>query len=95
MKRTKVAGAMLATAVALAFTGSVVNAGDAPSPSTQAAQVKCLGANACKGQSACKTATNDCQGKNSCKGKGYVITTDAKSCESQGGHVGKKAPMAM
>ncbi len=86
---------MLATAVALAFTGSVVNAGDAPSPSTQAAQVKCLGANACKGQSACKTATNDCKGKNSCKGKGYVISTDAKSCESQGGHVGKKAPMAM
>ncbi len=40
-----------------------------------------------------KTATNDCQGKNSCKGKGYVITTDAKSCEGLGGHVGKKAPM--
>ncbi len=86
---------MLATAVALVFTGSVVSAGDSPSPSTQAAQLKCLGANACKGQSACKTATNDCQGKNSCKGKGYVITADAKSCTDKGGHVGKKAPMAM
>ena len=52
MKRTKVAGAMLATAVALAFTASAVSAGDAPSPSTQAAQIKCLGANECKGQSA-------------------------------------------
>jgi hypothetical protein len=92
MKKTTIAGAMLATAVALAFTGSVVNAADS---STQPAQLKCLGANACKGQSACKTATNDCQGKNSCKGKGYVITTDAKSCEAKGGHVGKKAPMPM
>lgn len=95
MKRTRLAGAMLATAVALAFTGSVVNAADAPDASAQAAQLKCLGANSCKGQSACKTATNDCQGKNSCKGKGYVITTDAKSCEAKGGHVGKKAPMPM
>ena len=95
MKKTRLAGAMLATAVALAFTGSAVSAGDAPSGSTQAAQLKCLGANACKGQSACKTATNDCQGKNSCKGKGYVVTTDAKSCETLGGHVGKKAPMPM
>jgi uncharacterized membrane protein len=92
MKKTTIAGAMLATAVALAFTGSAVNAADS---STQTAQLKCLGANACKGQSACKTATNDCQGKNSCKGKGYVITTDAKSCEAKGGHVGKKAPMPM
>jgi len=95
MKRTTIAGAMLATAVALAFTGSVVSAEDAPGASTQAAQLKCLGGNACKGQSACKTATstNDCKGKNSCKGKGYVITADAKSCEALGGHVGKKAPM--
>jgi uncharacterized membrane protein len=92
MKKTTIAGAMLATAVALAFTGSAVNAADT---STQPAQLKCLGANACKGQSACKTATNDCQGKNSCKGKGYVITTDAKSCEAKGGRVGKKAPMPM
>ena len=92
MKKTTIAGAMLATAVALAFTGSAVNAADS---STQPAQLKCLGANACKGQSACKTATNDCQGKNSCKGKGYVVTTDAKTCEAKGGHVGKKAPMPM
>jgi uncharacterized membrane protein len=92
MKKATIAGAMLATAVALAFTGSALNAADT---SPQPAQLKCLGANACKGQSACKTATNDCQGKNSCKGKGYVVTTDAKSCEAKGGHVGKKAPMPM
>jgi hypothetical protein len=94
MKTTKAAGAVLATAVALAFAGSAFAAG-APSPSTQAPQVKCLGANACKGQSACKTATNDCQGKNSCAGKGYIVTIDTKTCEAKGGHVGKKAPMPM
>ena len=95
MKKTTIAGAMLATAVALAFTASLVSAEHTPSAATQAAQIKCLGANACKGQSACKTATssNDCKGKNSCAGKGYIITADAKSCEAKGGHVGKKAPM--
>jgi hypothetical protein len=94
MKKSTMAGAILATAVALAFTASAVKAVDAPDASAPA-QTKCLGANACKGQSACKTATstNDCKGKNSCKGKGYVITADAKSCEDKGGHVGKKPPM--
>jgi len=95
MKTKTLSGAVLATAVALAFTVSAVNAADTPSPSTQAAQIKCLGANSCKGQSACKTATNDCQGKNSCAGKGYIITTDAKSCAAKGGRVGKNPPMAM
>ena len=95
MKATGVAGALLATAVALAFTASATSAGDTPSPSAQAARIKCLGANACKGQSACKTAANDCQGKNSCAGKGYIITADAKSCEAKGGRVGKKPPMPM
>lgn len=95
MKTSTVAGAMIATAVALAFAGSGLNAADAPSASTQAQQIKCLGANSCKGQSACKTATSDCQGKNSCAGKGYIVTADAKSCEAKGGHVGKKAPMPM
>ena len=94
MKKTRIAGAMLATAVALAFTGSVARAEDTPGASA-ATQIKCVGGNACKGQSACKTATSgsDCKGKNSCKGKGYIITPDAKSCEATGGHVGKKAPM--
>lgn len=95
MKTRKVTSTLLATAVAVAFGAITANAADAPSPSTQAPQVKCLGANACKGQSACKTASNDCKGQNSCKGKGYVATTNEKSCEAMGGHVGKKAPMPM
>ena len=63
MKTTRLAGAMLATAVALAFTGSALNAADTQSQSTQAAQIKCLGANACKGQSACKTRHERLQGQ--------------------------------
>ncbi len=94
MKRSRVAGAMLATAVALAFTAVTASAADSSSPSAPAG-IKCLGANACKGQSACKNVNNSCKGQNSCKGKGYIVTTDAKSCKDAGGHVGKKAPMAM
>ncbi len=48
MKTSTLAGAMIATAVALAFTASGLNAADA-SPSTQPQQIKCLGANSCKG----------------------------------------------
>jgi hypothetical protein len=95
MTRKRTTGAMLATAVALAFISGAASAADAPGSSAQAPKLKCLGANSCKGQSACKTATNDCQGKNACKGKGYIITEDAKSCEAKGGHLGKKPPMAM
>ena len=42
------------------------------------AKVKCQGANACKGKSACATATSACQGQNSCKGKGYVLLPKAE-----------------
>ena len=93
MNKSGIAGAMLATAVALAFTSVAATAAD--SSSTQASQIKCLGANACKGQSACKNVNNSCKGQNSCKGKGFIVTADAKSCKEAGGHVGKKAPMAM
>ncbi|HVP06379.1 MAG TPA: hypothetical protein VMS71_00955 [Candidatus Acidoferrum sp.] len=95
MKRTRVAGAMLATAVALVFTSVAASAADSSSAVSQAGQMKCLGANACKGQSACKSVNNSCKGQNSCKGKGFVVTADAKSCEEAGGHVGKKPPMPM
>ena len=44
-----------------------------------AAGVKCGASNACKGQSACKTAHNACSGQNSCRGKGYLMLT-AEAC---------------
>ena len=68
MATLKTTGMALATAAALLF-GSVpvttVHAEDA--------KMKCQGGNACKGKSACSTATSACQGQNSCKGKGYVM----------------------
>ena len=48
--------------------------------------VKCVGANGCKGQSACKTATSACKGLNSCKGQGFVMIT-AAACTDAGGTV--------
>ncbi len=44
------------------------------------ANVVCTGANACKGQSACKTAANACKGQNACKGKGFIETGSTIEC---------------
>ncbi|MGE0580290.1 MAG: hypothetical protein AB7F22_31120 [Reyranella sp.] len=44
------------------------------------AQVPCTGANACKGQSACKTAKSSCKGQNACKGQGFVMTGTSFEC---------------
>ena len=41
------------------------------------AKVQCTGVNACKGQSACKSANNACKGQNSCKGQGFLMMTQA------------------
>ena len=84
MNKTRIAGAMLATAVALAFTGSVASAEDTPGASAPT-QIKCVGGNACKGQSLCQSAESSCKGSNSCKGKGYVMTPTAKECLAAGG----------
>jgi uncharacterized membrane protein len=59
-------------------------------PATTEGTVKCSGVNACKGHSACATATNACKGQNSCKGKGFMVTT-AKECTAQGGKEMKDA----
>jgi hypothetical protein len=44
------------------------------------AQVQCVGVNACKGQSACKSANNACKGQNACKGKGFVNASTTIEC---------------
>ena len=73
---TSLSGAAIATAAALLF--STVAVGTA---SAEEAKMHCDGVNACKGQSACKTAANSCKGQNSCKGKGFVEMT-AKDCDA-------------
>lgn len=79
MKLTVKSGsALAATAAMLMLTGAVVaNAADEKMAD---AKGHCMGANACKGQSGCKTASNECAGKNGCKGKGFKEMTKAE-CE--------------
>ena len=85
MTKAKITGAMLATAVALIFAGNAAYAADSTDASAAASQVKCVGGNACKGQSLCQSANSSCKGSNACKGKGYVMTPTAKECVAAGG----------
>jgi hypothetical protein len=78
-------GAILASAVAAMFIATAAMAQDSSS-SAGSASVKCVGANACKGQSACKSADNSCKGQNACKGKGFVVMPSADACTKEGGH---------
>jgi hypothetical protein len=77
MKISVKSGSTIAAAAA-----SLLMAGAIVAPVSQAADAPghCMGANACKGQSACKTANNACKGQNACKGKGFVEMTKAE-CE--------------
>ena len=50
-----------------------------------AANGKCVGGNACQGQSACKTANSQCAGQNNCNGQGFTITTE-EACNEAGGN---------
>ena len=71
---------IFATAAAIFAAGAFATAAHADG-------VKCSGANACKGQSACKMRLVACKGQNACKGQGWTETTDAISCTEQGGKV--------
>lgn len=70
MANLKTTGMALATAAALLFGSVAITPAQA-----EDAKVKCQGGNACKGKSACATATSSCAGQNSCKGTGYVMAT--------------------
>lgn len=81
MKLFKASGVTLAaTAAALLIGGATM----APTSAQAEDKVHCFGINACKGQGACKTASNACKGQNACKGKGFVSLTKAE-CDSKGG----------
>jgi hypothetical protein len=82
-----VRGALIASAVAgLLFGGQALAA--EPAGGGEAAKVKCVGGNECKGKSACGTAESSCAGQNSCKGKGWIMTSEA-DCKAKGGKVAK------
>ena len=86
-KRTtmkKVSGAALAVATAGLFLGGAT----ATVSAAETGMIHCVGVNACKGQSDCKTASNACKGQNECKGQGFVAMT-AKECTAKGGMIEK------
>jgi hypothetical protein len=86
MKKGVVSGAILATGVALLFMANPSFAQEATAPpASQQAKVKCVGANDCKGKSACKTATSPGPGQNSCSGKGLAMTSSEQECKDKGG----------
>ena len=83
MKLDSKSGAAIAAAAATLFL-----AGVSISTTTYAAdEGHCIGANACKGQSACKGASNACKGQNSCKGTGWTAAANAQDCTAKGGKV--------
>ena len=73
---TKASGAAIATAAALLFSTLAVDTAAAAE-----AKMHCMGVNSCKGQSACKTASNECRGMNTCKGQGFKEMTQ-KECDA-------------
>jgi hypothetical protein len=82
MKLDSKSGTTLAAAAATLFlAGAAVST---VSTSAQAAMGQCFAANACKGQSACKSAANACKGLNSCKGQGFSKMSD-RQCANVGG----------
>lgn len=83
VKNRKTSMALAAAAAALFVT---LPAACSQETSTTAGDVqgKCIGGNACKGQSACATATTSCAGQNACKGEGFTTTTKSE-CDEAGG----------
>ena len=82
MKLDSRSGTTLAAAAATLFlAGAAISTMSSPA---HAAQGQCFGANACKGQSACKSASNSCKGLNACKGLGFKKTSEAQ-CSNIGG----------
>jgi hypothetical protein len=82
MKLSKTSGAVLAATAAAMILGGLASV-----PSARAADGKlghCVGVNACKGHSSCKSSANSCAGLNSCKGQGYVGLT-AEQCKQLDG----------
>jgi hypothetical protein len=71
VKPARRSGACIATGAAI-----LILTGAAPASShAEEAKGRCIGANACKGQSACGSATNSCAGVNACKGQGFLEMT--------------------
>jgi hypothetical protein len=80
----KTSGIVLAVAAASLFAAGAVTLSPTPA---MADGVKCVGINACAGQSECASATNECQGQNECAGQGWVTSESGEACADAGGLV--------
>ena len=90
MKKTKLTGALVASAVAGLFLAgramSEEKKADQPAKKSEEAKVCCDGGNSCKGKGDCSSVEHSCSGRNSCKGKGWVkVSSD--ECKKAGGKV--------
>ena len=74
--------AIAAAAAALLIAGTAVSA--PMQIAAEGAMGHCVGANACKGKTACKTANNACKGQNACKGKGFLALTAEECAKIEG-----------
>jgi len=79
MRMKNASGVAVASAAALLFGTALVSTSLAGSDD----KIHCSGVNACKGQSACKSANNACKGQNSCKGKGFLEMTQKECADAQ------------
>ena len=84
MKAKVASGATLAASAAALLLAGAVSAPSVSADDQAAKEGHCVGANACKGHSACKTATSACAGKNACKGKGFTMTTKEECDKIEG-----------
>jgi hypothetical protein len=79
MRLKSSSGVTVAAAAAMLFSTGLVSGAFAG----EEAKIHCGGVNACKGQSACKSANNACKGQNSCKGKGFLEMTQNECADAQ------------
>ena len=79
MRSRNTSGTAIAAAAALLFGTTLVGTAVAGSED----KIHCSGVNACKGQSACKSANNACKGQNSCKGQGFLEMTQKECADAQ------------
>jgi len=79
---TKATGIAIAAAAATMFAMATI-----PAVQAQSAEVKCFGANECKGHSDCNTAKS-AKGQNACKGQGFKVMSE-KACKEAKGKVVK------
>ena len=80
----KLSGVALAAAAAGLLLSGAVSADEGAAGKTADANIKCAGINSCKGQTACKSASNECKGKNSCKGKGFLAVSKEDCAAKKG-----------